>query len=113
MHHPECVGFPTGTLTDNLPQQTLLWKVLFTQHRGGLGSEAFELRSISHWGFLGGSLVENLPVMQKMPRVRSLGWADPLEDDMATHSSVLALENPIDRGGWQAAVHRVTQSHTR
>ena len=93
-----------------------MWKVLFAQHRERLGSEAFELRSAYHWGFLGGSVVKNLPViqkMQKMPRVRSLGWADPLEDDMATHSSVLALENPIDRGGWQAAVHRVTRSQTR
>ena len=29
---------------------------------------------------------------------------------MATHSSILALENPMDRGVWQATVHRVTQS---
>ena len=90
-----------------------MWKVLFAQHREGLGSEAFELRSASHWGFLDGSVVKNLPVIQKMSRVRSLGRADPLEDDMATHSSVLALENPTDRGGWQATVHRVAQSQTR
>ena len=32
---------------------------------------------------------------------------------MATYSSVLALENPLDRGAWQATVHRVTQSRTR
>ena len=93
-----------------------MWKVLFAQHREGLRSEAFELRSAYPWGFLGGPVVKNLPViqkMQKMPRVLSLGWADPLENDMATHSSVLALETPIDRGGWQATVHRVTQSQTR
>ena len=29
---------------------------------------------------------------------------------MATHSSILALENPMDRGVWQATVHRATQS---
>ena len=30
--------------------------------------------------------------------VRSLGQADPLEKKMATHSSTLAWENPMDRG---------------
>ena len=29
-------------------------------------------------------------------RVRALGWEDPLEKQMATHSSNLALENPMD-----------------
>ena len=33
--------------------------------------------------------------------VRSLGWEDPLEESMATHSSVLAWRTPIDRGAWQ------------
>ena len=39
--------------------------------------------------------------MYKM-RVPSLGWEDPLEEGMATHSSVLALENPMDSGAWRA-----------
>ena len=34
-------------------------------------------------------LVKNLPAMQET-RVRSLGWEDPLEKEMATHSSTLA-----------------------
>ena len=34
-------------------------------------------------------MVKNLPVMQKT-QVRSLGWEDPLEKGMATHSSMLA-----------------------
>ena len=34
-------------------------------------------------------LVKNLPAVQKT-RVRSLGWEDPLEKEMATHSSILA-----------------------
>ena len=36
--------------------------------------------------------VKNLPVMQKTQEtwVRSLGWEDPLEEEMATHSSILA-----------------------
>ena len=32
---------------------------------------------------------------------------------MAAHSSILALENPMDRGAWQAAVHRVAPSQPR
>ena len=44
--------------------------------------------------------------MQEM-QVQSLGWEDLLEEEMATHSTILALENPVDRGAWQAIVHRV------
>ena len=33
------------------------------------------------------------------------GWEDPLEEGMATHSSVLAWKNPMVRGAWQATVH--------
>ena len=32
---------------------------------------------------------------------------------MATHSSTLGLENPMDRGAWLAAVSGVAQSRTR
>ena len=34
-------------------------------------------------------VVKNLPAMQEVP-VRSLGQEDPLEEEMATHSSILA-----------------------
>ena len=46
-------------------------------------------------GFLGGSVVNNLPVMQKPqePQAWSLGWEDPLEEEMAAHSSILAWES--------------------
>ena len=44
-------------------------------------------------GFPGGSVVKNLPTMQEMP-IWSLGWEDPLEKDMTTHSSILAWEIP-------------------
>ena len=33
--------------------------------------------------------------------IQSLGQEDPLEKGMATHSSILALENPTDRGAWR------------
>ena len=52
--------------------------------------------------------VKNLPAMQDA-WVRSLGWEDPLEEAMATHSSILAWRIPMDRGAWQAAVHRVAR----
>ena len=38
-------------------------------------------------------LVKNPPVMQET-QVRSLGWEDPLEKGMATHSSILAWRIP-------------------
>ena len=38
-------------------------------------------------------LVKNLPAMQET-QVRSLGWEDPLEEEMATHSSILAWKIP-------------------
>ena len=38
-------------------------------------------------------LVKNPPVMQET-WVQSLGWEDPLEEDMATHSSILAWRIP-------------------
>ena len=42
-------------------------------------------------------LVTNLPAMQET-WVWSLGWEDPLEEGMATHSSILTWRNPMDRG---------------
>ena len=48
------------------------------------------------WGFLGGSAVKNPPAMQEpqeMP-VQSLSREDPLEEEMATHSSILAWKIP-------------------
>ena len=45
--------------------------------------------------------------------VQSLGGEDPLKEEMATHSSIFCLENPLDRGAWKAAVHGVTTSGTR
>ena len=42
--------------------------------------------------------------------VRSLDWEDPLEEGMATYSSILAWRIPMNRGAWQVAVHWVTES---
>ena len=46
--------------------------------------------------------------------VRSLGWEDPLEESMATHSSILAWRIPMNRGAWWATVHsRIAKSWPR
>ena len=59
-------------------------------------------------GFPSGSGIKNLSVMQET-WVWSLGWEVPLEKEMATHSSILAWEIPMDRGAWQDMVHGVTK----
>ena len=38
-------------------------------------------------------MVKNLPAKQET-QVQSLGWEDPLQEEMATHSSILAWEIP-------------------
>ena len=48
-------------------------------------------------GFPGGSAVKNLPAVQET-QVWSLDCEDPLEKEMAIHSSICAWENPMDRG---------------
>ena len=55
-------------------------------------------------GFLSGSVVKNPPAMQQT-RVQSLGREDPLEESMATHSSILAWRIPMDRAAWQVTLH--------
>ena len=47
-------------------------------------------------GFPGGSVLKNLPATQESQetQVRSLGWEDPLEEEVATHSSILAWKIP-------------------
>ena len=51
--------------------------------------------------------VKNLPAMQET-RVRSLGWEDPLEKGVATHSSILAWKIPQteEPGGLQSTGHK-------
>ena len=55
--------------------------------------------------------VKNLLAVQevKVTRLRSLGQEDPLEKGMATHSSILAWKDHMDRRAWQAAGRGVTK----
>ena len=57
------------------------------------GGQSPRLPPLCRQGFTGGSAVENLPAHQEM-RVQSLSWDDPLEKEVATHSSFLAWEIP-------------------
>ena len=44
-------------------------------------------------------MVKRLSTMWET-QVQSLGQEDPLEKEMATHSSTICLENPVDGGAW-------------
>ena len=54
--------------------------------------------------------IKNLPAVQEM-QVQLLDQEDPLEEEMATHSSIFAWEIPR-RDAWQATFHRVAKSWT-
>ena len=63
------------------------------------------------WTWLVAQTVWNLPAMQET-QVRSLGWEDPLEKEVATHSSILAQRIPWteEPGGLQSmGLQRVRQ----
>ena len=51
---------------------------------------------IKLWAFLVAQMAKDPPAMET--QVQSLGWEDPLEKGMATHSSILAWRIPMDRG---------------
>ena len=57
-------------------------------------------------------MVKNLPAMQEI-WAQSLGWEDPLEEDMETHSNILAWRIIMDRGGWCATIHGTAKSWTQ
>ena len=54
-------------------------------------------------------MVKNPPAMNET-WVQSLSWEDPLEEGMATQSSILAWRIPIDREARQATLHGVAKS---
>ena len=56
--------------------------------------------------------VKNPPAMQET-WVQSLGWEDPLEKGMTTHSSIFAWRIPWTEEPSGAAVHGVAKSRTR
>ena len=87
-----------------------------SKQSNALGEDILLLKPF--WSFLitGASLVtqrvEKFPARQET-QVWFLGWEDALEKEMAAHSSVLAWENPMDRGAWRATLCGVAKSQTR
>ena len=55
-------------------------------------------------------MVNNLPAIQAT-QVSSLGWEDPLEKEIANSLQYSCLENPMDRGAWQATAHKVANKN--
>ena len=58
-------------------------------------------------GFPGGLVRKSLPAVQET-WVRSLGWEDPLEEEMAAHSSILAWRIPWMAEPYGLWGHRVS-----
>ena len=60
-------------------------------------------------GFSGGTSGKELPANAGDTRVAGSvpGSGRSLEEGMAPHSGILSLENPMDRGAWQATVRRL------
>ena len=75
-----------------------------------LGTVLSALYVVPHFtnvqGFPGSSVVKNMPAMQEIQKiwVRSLGGEDPLEEEIATHFSILAWRTPWteESGGLQS-----------
>ena len=66
----------------------------------------------SSWkGDLAGSNSRNLPAVLETWTL-SLDWENPLEEGMASHSSILAWRMPMDRGAWRTTAHGVAESDT-
>ena len=68
-----------------------------------------EVSAHSDWGFLGGSVVKNLPTNAGDVGSSPGSGRSPGEGN-SNHSSILCPENPMDREAWQATVHRVAKS---
>ena len=108
--------FPTQGLNPGLPNCRQIF-----YHLSHQGSTVFSFnahKNLLRWFYaiarnsMAAQIVKNLPAMQET-QVWSLGWEDPLEKRMASHSNILAWRTPMDRGAWWAAVHGVTKSRTQ
>ena len=64
------------------------------------------------WTSLVAQTVKNPPALRET-WVQSLGWEEPLEEDTATHFSILAWRIPMDRGALWATIHGVIKSQIR
>ena len=64
------------------------------------------------WASLVAQLVNNLPAMQET-LVRFQGQEDPLEQSVASYSSIIGWRIPVDREAWRATIRRVAKGRTQ
>ena len=76
-----------------------------------LATEQLTVTKRRGWASLVVQTVKNPPTMRET-WVRSLGQEDPLEEGMATLSSIPSWRIPMDRGAWWVTVHGVVKSQT-
>ena len=72
-----------------------------------------KLKILKGWGGGVGTASLVTQTVKNLPAIRFLGWEDPLEESMATHSSILAWRIPVDRGAWWATIPGVAKALTR
>ena len=104
MYRVDNWGEPTENSTGNSTQSSVMTYMGRKSRKEGIYAYI--------WASLVAQLVKNPPAMQET-WVWSLGQEDPLEEDMATHSSILAWRIPMDREAWRATVHGIAKSRTR
>ena len=90
----------------------LAWRIPWTEEPSRLQSMGYRVRHdwactyalpVYEWilwnGFVASLVAQRVknPLTMQGTWVQPLGWADPLEEDMATHSSILARESPGQR----------------
>ena len=79
-------------------------------HQETLNVKPYAHKTIQlHGASMVAQVVKRLPAIRET-QVQSLGREDPLEKEMATHSSTLAWKTPLARGAWGATVHGVPKS---
>ena len=81
------------------------------QHFTRGGRWVFKPEIFALWASLVAQMVKNLPAIWET-QVPSLHREDLLEEGMATHSSILAWKNPMDRGA-SMVIQRVSKSWKR
>ena len=83
--------------------------------RTWMHSSFFWIEALLTLGFLGDSVVKNpsAPQEPQEMQARPLCREDPLEEGLATHSSILAWRIPMDSGAWQATVYGVIENWTQ
>ena len=76
------------------------------------GAVRYSPPPLPKWASLVAQQGKHLPAMQET-QVQSLGWEDSPGEGHGNPLQYSCLENPMDRGAWQATVHWVTKSRTQ